>query len=287
LEVQILLTELLAGFFNLGKEVVMAMSIEQSFSNIGARVKVVRVPVSGKVDPAPIRVDIGRDKHGEFFQIDRLWNVRLSVPDADAKDRHLLLIAEQPGKMERFSRFLCGHDERAWFVAAIPEKSQVRSVPDAKDALKPDDVWQEIREHDLPRDQSNLRWTAAFIRQGEWFFLPRPWMKVNFSDVLRGEPILRGAGKPHWCEFLYRCGGEQVYVSRLHPNGLTVDEYNALDPVDRRKEFWNVRTRDAEVFVRGLIRHPDHATIKLPYWHKVVMNTETKAKAMQHVAFLD
>ena len=29
------------------------------------------------------------------------------------------------------------------------------------------------------------------------------------------------------------------------------------------------------------------ATIKLPYWHLVVMNTETRARAMEHVAFLD
>ncbi len=79
----------------------------------------------------------------------------------------------------------------------------------------------------------------------------------------------------------------RVYVSNKHPNGLTEEEYWNLDPVDRRKQYWDIRTRDAEVFVRGMIRHPDHATINLPYWHKVVMNTETKAIAMQQVAFLD
>ena len=176
----------------------MAMSVEESFKHIGARVKVVRVPVSGQVNAAPVRVDIGRDEAGEFFQIDRLWNVELSVPDQDAKDRHLLLIAEQPGKTERFSRFLCGHDEKAWFVAAIPEENRVKSVDAAKDALKPQEVWNEIRNHDLPRDQWNLRWTPAFIRQGEWFFLPRPWLHVDEREVLRGEPISRGGGKPHW-----------------------------------------------------------------------------------------
>lgn len=265
----------------------MAMSIEESFQNIGARVKVVRVPVSGQADPAPIRVDIGRDAAGEFFQIDRLWNVQLSVPDADAKDRHLILIAEQPGQIERFSRFLCGHDEKAWFVAAIPETHEAQSVAAAKDALKPAEVWTEIREHELPRDQWNLRWNAAFIRQGEWFFLPRPWMEVDHCDVLRGEPISRGGGKPHWCEFLHRLGGVHVFVSREHPNGLTEAEYRKLDFAERRRQRWEERTRDAEVFVRGLIRHPDHATINLPYWHKVVMNTETKARAMEQVAFLD
>jgi hypothetical protein len=39
--------------------------------------------------------------------------------------------------------------------------------------------------------------------------------------------------------------------------------------------------------VKGSVRHPDHKTIWLPYWHQVVMNTETRAIAMRNVAFLD
>jgi len=266
----------------------MVLSVEQSFERIGARVKVARVPnPRSRFEISSVRVDIGRDRNGEVFLIDRLWNVRLSVPDSDADDRHLLLVAEQPGRVDRFSRFLCGHDERAWFVAAVPESHEVRTVEAAKDALKPDEVWAEIREQDLPRDQWNLRCTAAFLRQGEWFFLPRPWMKVGWHEVIRGEPISRGAGKPHWCEFLYRTGGVQVFVSRNHPNGLTADEYLKLPPEERRRQHWQERVRDAEVYVRGLVRHADHATIKLPYWHLVVMNTETRARAMEHVAFLD
>jgi len=45
--------------------------------------------------------------------------------------------------------------------------------------------------------------------------------------------------------------------------------------------------RNARVYVKGAIRHPDHATIHLPYWHQVVMNTETQSRAMAEVAFLD
>jgi hypothetical protein len=266
----------------------MTLSVEQSFARIGVRVKVTRVPnPHARFDPSAVRVDVGRDRDGELFLIDRLWNVRLRVPDADADDRHLLLVAEQPGRAERFSRFLCGHDERAWFVAAVPESHEVRTVEAAKDALKPEQVWAEIRSHDLPRDQWNLRCTAAFLRQGEWFFLPRPWMKVQWRDVLRNEPISRGGGKPHWCEQLYRTGGVNVLVSLEHPNGLTSGEYWKLSREERGRQHWQERVRDAEVYVRGLVRHPDHATIKLPYWHLVVMNTETRAVAMRHVAFLD
>jgi hypothetical protein len=43
----------------------------------------------------------------------------------------------------------------------------------------------------------------------------------------------------------------------------------------------------ADVFAKGAIRHPDHATIDLAGWHRVLMNTEQHARAMQHVVFLD
>jgi hypothetical protein len=40
-------------------------------------------------------------------------------------------------------------------------------------------------------------------------------------------------------------------------------------------------------YPHGYIRHPDHETDYLHEWHRVFMNTETKAAAMEHVAFLD
>ncbi|CAA9497274.1 MAG: hypothetical protein AVDCRST_MAG85-1544 [uncultured Solirubrobacteraceae bacterium] len=46
-------------------------------------------------------------------------------------------------------------------------------------------------------------------------------------------------------------------------------------------------TRDPELYAKGAVRHLDHATIVLPFWHRVVMNTEHAARAMAHVAFLD
>ena len=46
-------------------------------------------------------------------------------------------------------------------------------------------------------------------------------------------------------------------------------------------------TREPELFARGTVRHPDHATIPLRGWHRVAMNTEQAAKAMRHVMFVD
>ena len=45
--------------------------------------------------------------------------------------------------------------------------------------------------------------------------------------------------------------------------------------------------RNPEAYVRGTISHPDHRTIELHVWHKVLMNTENQARAMRHVVFLD
>jgi len=267
-----------------------AKAVEAQFEGIGVRAKVVMVPnaLALRREQPPVRVNVLSDEDGPFFFVERRWNVTLSVPESAPDERHLLLVADHAGYGEhRFSRFLCGHDERHWFVAAIPESAEVDTVRGARDALKPQEVWDEIRAAELPVDQFDLRWTAAFIRQGEWFFLPRPWMEVDHALVLFEEPIRRGEGKPHWCEFLYRTGGETVLVSDKHPNGLTVDEFQKLDVVERRRTYWREMVRNAEVYVRGRISHTDHATIDLPYWHKVVMNTESQAHAMEHVAFLD
>ena len=45
--------------------------------------------------------------------------------------------------------------------------------------------------------------------------------------------------------------------------------------------------RNLGVYVKGRVRHADHATITLHGWHQVVMNTEGQSKAMRNVAFLD
>jgi len=41
------------------------------------------------------------------------------------------------------------------------------------------------------------------------------------------------------------------------------------------------------VVLRPGVRHPDHATIRLAGWHRVLMNTEQGARALRHVAFID
>jgi hypothetical protein len=258
--------------------------LNDKFEKIGARVKVV-------VDPlAALRIDVRRDRQGEFFELRHDADTKVRVLDARPHDAHLVLMAGHDGprgSASGGSKFLCGHDERSWFVAAVPEGARVSTVQDAKDALKPAEVWEAIRQFRVPLNQRDRRKTKAFLRQGEWFFLPRPWLNVPANLVLIDEPIRRGAGKPHLCQFLYRQGGETVHVCPRYPNGLKPAEFHALSQKERDKHRWRLMTRDARVFVKGKIRHPDHATLRLPYWHQVFMNTETRARAMREVAFLD
>jgi hypothetical protein len=78
-----------------------------------------------------------------------------------------------------------------------------------------------------------------------------------------------------------------VWVNRRHPAGISEARFQRLTEDVRRKGGWQRFVREPEVFAKGAVRHPDHATIVLPGWHRVLMNTEQGARAMRHVAFLD
>lgn len=258
------------------------------FSRIGARLKVAEVSAR-RHGLASLSIDIQHDQKGEYFEFGHGSETVPSVDvlDVQPADRHLLLLIRE-GDEKR--KFLCGHDERHWFVAAIPENSPVGNVDQAKEALKPDAVKIAQRQGRLPTRDRNRRKNAVFLRQGEWFFLPMPNLVVDDRLILRNEPIRRGnGGKPHFVDLCCRSGGETVYVCTRHPNGLAEKEYRELlgaNP-NARTWAWRVMRRNAGVYVRGRVRHADHKTIVLKGWHQVLMNTENLAKAMVNVAFLD
>ncbi len=271
-----------------------AILIQHKFEKLGARAKV-RPLVQNRWRPAagPVVIDIGHDRRGEFFDIQANDDAEVEVLDVQPKDRHLLLMVRQPAEHPHApdikDKFLCGHDERHWFVAGVPERAAVSSVVTAKEALKPEFVRSLESGKKGKRKKRHRRKTDTFIRQGEWFFVPAPGVVADEKMVLHNEPLRRGRGKPHTCERLYRMGGTTVYVSRQYPNGLTETEYKALLKQNSTASKWNWQTmqRDPTVFVRGAVSHADHATIHLDGWHRVAMNTESQSRAMASVAFLD
>lgn len=235
----------------------------------------------------PIALDVRSDRNGEYFLISKRTDVSVEVLEVQADDRHLVLLARVPeGPKEVKSRFLLGHDERHWFVAAIPERNPVSTVREAKLALKPLPLLR--MEHRIRNKIRNDRRNGISIRQGEWFFVPVRNLTVRDWLIRKHEPLVRGTGsKPHVCQQLYRVGGETVYVNPGYNRVLSVAQYARLSDGARARPGWRTMARNPHVFVRGTVRHSDHKTIFLEGWHEVLMNTENNAAAMRNVAFLD
>ncbi|WP_298862976.1 hypothetical protein [uncultured Gimesia sp.] len=262
--------------------------LNNQFDRIGARLKTkdesnIRTRSSKRL----VSLDIGVDRRGEFFEIEHQDNAELQVLNLQPRDRHLLLMIRENDEK---NKYLCGHDERHWFVAAIPESASVGTVGQAKEALKPREVQIAQAQKRVAGRSRNRRKNAAYVRQGEWFFLPVRDFKIDDALTLQNEPLVRGnGGKPHWADDCYRIGGETVYVCSHHRNGVTAENYHRIISRNGNAKNWNWRTmrRNPAVYVRGRIRHPDHKTIKLHDWHQVVMNTENQSRAMRNVAFLD
>lgn len=266
--------------------------LQKRFAEMGARVKVREAPASpwqGGRRAARSGLDIRRDARGEYFDVGLPAGDRVvyEVIDLRPELRHLLLLARGSRGKEKF---LCGHDERHWFVCAVPGDS-VASVRGAMESLQPAEVRAAVARRVRRQKRRFRRRNEAFVRQGEWFFLPAPeGFAVDARAVLRNEPLRRGSGsKPHMCQFLYRSGGETVWVSRRYPAGATEVEYRRLllANTDAKRWDWRVMRRNPEVYVRGRVWHADHKTVVLGGWHRVMMNTESRAAGAERVFFLD
>ncbi len=270
--------------------------IEKHFGQMGARIAVRRPrPPGGHramwwTPPGEYSLDIERDRAGEQFvltvpeSIER--EAEFTVLQAKPKQRHLLLMARRDAHSD-IDRFLCGHDEREWFVAAVP--GAVSTVADAMESLKPAAVLAAQARAGLDATQRNRRKNKAFRRQGEWFFVPANPLEAEVQVVLCNEPIARSGGKPHIVAELCRTGGERVFVCERYPRGVSEKRHREI--LRRRLKAkswdWRVMVRNPRVYARGDVRHPDHRTITLHGWHEVLMNTESESRTMRHVAFLD
>jgi hypothetical protein len=244
--------------------------------------------------PYTVNVVSAKKTMHEYFEIRLNPSLRRSpgfrVLDTRPAERHLLLLARwvEADGAKSVDRFLCGHDERFWFAAAVPDRPS--TVAEAMDALKPVAVLSSQASQRVKTKARNRRRNAVFVRQGEWFFLPAPDLLVPEALVLRREPIRRGRGKPHMLECAYRLRGTVVWVCPAYPNGLVAEKYHALvkrDPT-RKNLAWSQMVRDATVYARGRVTHPDHKTVVLPGWHRVLPNREAESSATGgSLVFLD
>lgn len=245
----------------------MSTLLEKRFASIGARVKV--RPAHDREASSSFRVDVLRDEDGEYFDL-RAGDLPVEVIATDPARRHLVLLVRNKDVKEKY---LMGHDERHWFVAAVPGAG-VKDVRSAMAALWPKEV---------PREDG--------IRQGEWIFRPIEGNPPGFDSrlIYHNEPLRRGRSKPHVAQELTRTGGVSVCVCSRFPNGVTESAMQAIIKKDPKARTWGWQrmVRDAAVFVRGAVRHSDHATVKLDGWHRVYLNNERFAAWAEKVVFLD
>lgn len=265
--------------------------LDNHFKKIGASVTVRQRARRMFRNTLGYSIDVKTDKkHREYFDIETDRTVNISVLDVKPEDKHLLIMVKSSdleGLQTR--KFLCGHDERHYFVAGVNERA--RDVMDAKRLLQPTPV-REMADT-LPLHERFTRNNEKFKRQGEWFFVPVD-KNIDMKTVLENEPIQRGRSKPHMCQYLYREGGTMVMVHRIYaPNGIIRKEYDhRLKEAQNRggkialnwATGWTERMRDPVAYAKGSIRHPDHATIVLRGWHRVFLSEEVTSTAM---AFLD
>jgi hypothetical protein len=260
----------------------MNMLVEK-FEKMGARAKFTAIANSMR-NRFSVELDVRHDKKGTFFNIEAVFAAEIVVLDVQPKDRHLLVMAkitdEETNKVEK-EKFLCGHDERDWFIARIPEDRSVSNVLTAKEALKPNIVIAAQKLKGVSNKKKNRHRNEAFIRQGEWFFVPAPEIEPPKWLIIRDEPMVRtNGGKPHTAEYLYRTGGMSVYISRKYPNGLSEQNYRRLLLTKEiSASSFQVRRLNMEVYVKGRITHADHKTVLLNGWHRVVPNTEPSVSA--------
>lgn len=258
-------------------------TIETKFEEMGARIKINRL----KFGNDPI-VDIKKDRKGEFFDLSipvDYEDSQIQILDCKPSDRHLLMMFREPtmpGHPDRKTKLLCGHDERHWFVAATNDRAS--NVVQAKEYLKPS-IIREMQDNKGERGKErNNRKNSTFKRQGEWFFVPAPELKVNSKLILKNEPLRRNMrSKSHFMEFAYRSGGESVWTHPIHaPVGINNNNYFSVEI--RKDSRWRKMMRNPILYAKGRITHADHSTVNLPCWHRVYMNTESGSTS---VAFLD
>ena len=265
--------------------------IATKFEEIGARLRFSK-PNRFRRPENNLAIDIKEDSEGEFFDIILGDDApELSVLDTKKGDRHLLLMAKDDVRKQKF---LCGFDERHFFSCAIPESAGVSTVLQAKQALKPASIVkaeQGVKKKNLHKRKKKAP-IGKIYRQGEFFFTPMPDYSPGKDAVIhKKEPMQRNRmGKPHMAEYLIRFGGETVHICSRHPDGVSKNEYEKIitENTNAKSWDWSQRVKNPEVYAMGKISHADHKTLNLKHiWHRVTLNTEDKAWASRNVAFID
>ena len=192
---------------------------------MGARFRVVRPEdLPRRRRRADYALDIVADKRGQLFEMqlsaEREAQLEINVLQCERHDRHLLLLVKTP---EAKDRFLCGHDEREWFVAAVPGGASTRRAGETRPAAG------------RVRDAADTRGlTSASARAGTTGPSSArvngsscrrricAWMRSSSCATSQSAAAAESRTSSPRC---FRTGGETLYVCSRFPNGITEAEY--------------------------------------------------------------
>ena len=171
------------------------------------------------------------------------------------KSGHRQIMAEVERKTTPETRyFLCGVDERDHpFIAQLPKAATNISM--AHELLKP----AEIRGLPVKGHGKNLKMKArnkkTVTRQGEWFLIP-----LNVKDLA----VVEAYAAKHRVVSNSRLGGRW---GRGKPH--TADE-QLLVPA----KILGLKGDNPTLYMKGKLKHVEHATLDFPNWVKVIRNAE-------------
>lgn len=195
---------------------------------------------------------------------ERRFEVWVRREDRMAADR----VLEERGTQIRVSRltpggsrsFLLGRDERGHpFVAQL--NRSVSSVQQAHEALKPDEL-KGVQVKGKGKNYRRGRSDTQTYRQGEWMFVETSQEErdgLNEALIERKVPI-----GPFWSGETFR--GRKVRQGRGNPH--TADELLVVFASDRKRTL----------YVRGKVKHAEHATLEFNHWMRVLRNQEASAR---------
>ena len=198
--------------------------LERRFAAIGARLNVVGPPAG-----AP-RIDVRlgtrvASSSTSASPAAAAWSSWRSWTSSRA-DRHLLLLVRDGDEK---SKFLCGYDERHWFVAAVPEAARgvtrCRGGEGGAAAAGCPDGGRAGRGRRIPSAVATPLTSARASGSSS----RRPTLDPPAAFVLRNEPLSRGRGTAHMIELAYRRGGQVVWVNNASSER---HQRRALSPAD-------------------------------------------------------
>ncbi|MEW6433192.1 MAG: hypothetical protein AB1730_16940 [Myxococcota bacterium] len=263
--------------------------LQSRFAQAALPLEVATVPFARAIGAeALVQLDIVRDRRGERF---RLWpggaRCRIEVEGTDRRLQQLVLLVDEPKQSfeveigrwvvpdrpivrreghRRWVRhetegakrhFLMGLDEAHLFIAQLPRG--VSTVARARELLRGPDVSR--AERDAP---------FRTVRQGEWFLVALdPSRSLALDALAEARPTLVRhrvgiAEAARWA----RAGRQHVADDVLVLGaGFHLGLPKHLVPP--------AVAAGPGVFVRGKLRHPDHATIELKQWRRALPNAES------------